>query len=283
MSKIEEVRIEELHPFEENPFKTCNETEQEELIQSIREFGIITPLIVRKIDDGYEIVSGHRRYETAKVIGLKTVPAYVKEFSKDEAMISFVDCNLSREKILPSEKAHGYKMKYEAMKRQGFRSDLTSSQLVTKSRSDEMLAENSPDTRMQIQRFIRLTNLEHPLLDMVDEGKIALTPAYHLSFLNEEEQQFLIEAIEVEDCTPSVAQALKMKRMSEEGTITEDSIFAIMSEQKANQKEMIKIPADKIRKYFKPDASTKKIEETIIKALEFYARHLQRKKNQEVR
>ncbi|MCM1364115.1 MAG: ParB/RepB/Spo0J family partition protein [Faecalibacterium sp.] len=182
MSEIKEIKISDLYPFAENPFKSCNKTEQEELTESVREFGIITPLIVRKIENGYEIISGHRRYEAAKMIGIETIPAYVKELSKDEATITFVDCNLSREKILPSEKAYGYKMKYDAMKRQGFRSDLTSSQVVTKSRSDEILAENSPDTRMQIQRFIRLTKLNKPLIDLVDEGRIALTPAYHLSF-----------------------------------------------------------------------------------------------------
>ena len=199
--KIEYLNLDLLHPFENNPFQSVDESEYDELRESIMEFGIITPLIVNKSDNGYEIISGHRRWQIAKELNLDVVPVYVRELSKEEAVINFVDCNLSREKILPSEKARAYKMKHDAIKKQGARTDLTSSQVGTKFRSDEKLAETMPDSRMQIQRYIRLNNLQPVLLDMVDEKRISFTPAVELSYLTEEEQCNLIETIESEDCS----------------------------------------------------------------------------------
>ena len=199
-----------LHPFENNPFQSVDEKEYDELRDSIQEFGIITPLIVNKTNGSYEIISGHRRWQIARELKLDVVPVYVRDFSKEEAVINFVDSNLCREKILPSEKARAYKMKHDAIKKQGARTDLTSSQVGTKFRSDEILAETMPDSRMQIQRYIRLNNLQQPLLDMVDEGRISFTPAVELSYLTEEEQRNLIETIESEDCTPSLSQAQRM-------------------------------------------------------------------------
>ncbi len=203
--KIEYLNLDLLHPFENNPFQSVDESEYDELRDSIMEFGIITPLIVNRLDNDYEIISGHRRWQIAKELNLDVVPVYVREFSKEEAVINFVDCNLSREKILPSEKARAYKMKHDGIKKQGARSGLTSSQVGTKFRSDEILAETMPDSRMQIQRYIRLNNLQQPLLDMVDEGRISFTPAVELSYLTEAEQCNLITTIESEDCTPSLS------------------------------------------------------------------------------
>ena len=214
--KIEYLNLDLLHPFENNPFQSVDESEYDELRDSIMEFGIITPLIVNKSDKGYEIISGHRRWQIAKELNLDVVPVYVRELSKEEAVINFVDCNLSREKILPSEKARAYKMKHDAIKKQGARTDLTSSQVGTKFRSDEKLAETMPDSRMQIQRYIRLNNLQQTLLDMVDEKRISFIPAVELSYLTEEEQHNLIETIESEDCTPSLSQAQRMHKLSDE-------------------------------------------------------------------
>ena len=270
-----------LHPFENNPFQSVDEIAYDELRDSIMEFGIITPLIVNKSDKGYEIISGHRRWQIAKELNLSSVPVYVREFSKEEAVINFVDCNLSREKILPSEKARAYKMKHDAIKKQGARTDLTSSQVGTKFRSDEKLAETMPDSRMQIQRYIRLNNLQKPLLDMVDEGRISFTPAVELSYLTEAEQLDLITTIESEDCTPSLSQAQRMHKLSDEKKLTMDAIFSIMQEQKANQKEYIRIPVETFRKYFKKNMPPKKMEEITEKALARYAAFLQKQKQWE--
>jgi ParB family chromosome partitioning protein len=266
-----------LHPFENNPFQSVDEKEYDELRDSIMEFGIITPLIVNKSDNGYEIISGHRRWQIAKELNLDVVPVYVREFSKEEAVINFVDCNLSREKILPSEKARAYKMKYDAIKKQGARTDLTSSQVGTKFRSDEKLAETMPDSRMQIQRYIRLNNLQQPLLDMVDEGRISFTPAVELSYLTEAEQCNLITTIESEDCTPSLSQACRFKKISFEQGLTPEVIAEIMSEEKANQREMFKVPMERIRKYI-PKGNAKQTEDFVLKACEHYYKVLQRKK-----
>ena len=279
--KIEYVNLDSLHPFENNPFQNVDENEYDELRDSIKEFGIITPLIVNKSENGYEIISGHRRWMIAKELNLDVVPVYVRELSKEEAVINFVDCNLSREKILPSEKARAYKMKYDAMKKQGSRSDLTSSQVGTKFRSDELLAETMPDSRMQIQRFIRLNNLLEPLLDLVDAGKISFTPAVELSYLTETEQLDLIETIESEDCTPSLSQAQRMHKLSEEKKLDMDTIFGIMQEQKANQKEYIKIPVEVFARYFKRRYTPKQIEQIIEKSLALYARQLEKNRSHE--
>ena len=279
--KIEYLNLDLLHPFENNPFQSVDESEYDELRDSVMEFGIITPLIVNKSDNGYEIISGHRRWQIAKELNLDVVPVYVREFSKEEAVINFVDCNLSRAKILPSEKARAYKMKHDAMKKQGARTDLTSSQVGTKFRSDEKLAETMPDSRMQIQRYIRLNNLQPTLLDMVDEKRISFIPAVELSYLTEEEQCNLIETIESEDCTPSLSQAQRMHKLSDEKKLTMDVIFEIMQEQKANQKEYVKIPVETFKKYFKKDMPPKKMEEITEKALARYAMVLQKQRQWE--
>ena len=279
--KIEYLNLDLLHPFENNPFQSVDESEYDELRDSVMEFGIITPLIVNKSDNGYEIISGHRRWQIAKELKLDVVPVYVREFSKEEAVINFVDCNLSRGKILPSEKARAYKMKHDAIKKQGARTDLTSSQVGTKFRSDEKLAETMPDSRMQIQRYIRLNNLQPALLDMVDEKRIAFIPAVELSYLTEEEQCNLIETIESEDCTPSLSQAQRMHKLSDEKKLTMDVIFEIMQEQKANQKEYVKIPVETFKKYFKKDMPPKKMEEITEKALARYAMVLQKQRQWE--
>ncbi len=279
--KIEYLNLDLLHPFENNPFQSVDESEYDELRDSVKEFGIITPLIVNKSDNGYEIISGHRRWQIAKELNLSVVPVYVREFSKEEAVINFVDCNLGREKILPSEKARAYKMKHDAMKKQGARTDLTSSQVGTKFRSDEKLAETMPDSRMQIQRYIRLNNLQPALLDMVDEKRISFIPAVELSYLTEEEQCNLIETIESEDCTPSLSQAQRMHKLSDEKKLTMDVIFEIMQEQKVNQKEYVKIPVETFKKYFKKDMPPKKMEEITEKALARYANFLQKQRQWE--
>lgn len=279
--KIEYLNPDSLHPFENNPFQSVDKNEYNELRDSIMEFGIITPLIVNKVDNGFEIISGHRRWQIAKELNFDVVPVYVKDFSKEEAVINFVDCNLSREKILPSEKARAYKMKHDAMKKQGARTDLTSSQLGTKFRSDEKLAETMPDSRMQIQRYIRLNNLQPILLDMVDEGRISFTPAVELSYLTKCEQGYLIETIESEDCTPSLSQAQRMHKLSDDKKLTMDTIFEIMGEQKANQKEYVKIPVEIFKKYFKKDMPPKKMKEITEKALARYAVFLQKQRQWE--
>ena len=258
--KIEYLNLELLHPFENNPFQSVDESEYDELRDSIMEFGIITPLIVNKSDNGYEIISGHRRWQIAKELNLDVVPVYVREFSKEEAVINFVDCNLSREKILPSEKARAYKMKHDAIKKQGARTDLTSSQVGTKFRSDEMLAETMPDSRMQIQRYIRLNNLQPALLDMVDEKRISFTPAVELSYLPIEEQKILLSVMESEMATPSTSQAQRIRQLSAEGHLTEDSVYAILSEEKPNQKEKYSFQRERLRRYIPDNLPEDKVE-----------------------
>ena len=282
--KIEYLNLDLLHPFENNPFQSVDESEYDELRDSVKEFGIITPLIVNKSENGYEIISGHRRWQIAKELKLDVVPVYVREFSKEEAVINFVDCNLSREKILPSEKARAYKMKHDAIKKQGARTDLTSSQVGTKFRSDEMLAVTMPDSRMQIQRYIRLNNLQPALLDMVDEKRISFTPAVELSYLTEEEQCNLIETIDSEDCTPSLSQAQRLKKLSQAGQLNADKIFAVMSEEKANQKERISFPFEDVRRLFPKSYTQKDVYNAILKLIgEDYQRRERARKNRDER
>ena len=237
---------------------------------------MLAPALVRpKADGGYEMVAGHRRKCAATLAGITEMPCIVRNLTDDEATIIMVDSNLQRETILPSEKAFAYKMKLEAMKRQGQRSDLTSTPLEPKlkgSRSNEELAASSPDSRSQIQRYIRLTELIPPVLDMVDSGKIAFRPAVELSYLSKEQQQSLYDTMECEDCTPSLAQAIKMKEFSRDGKLTEEVILSIMQEEKPNQREQFKMPKERISKYFAPGTPAQKIEDTIIKALELYRR-----------
>lgn len=276
---VKEIYVSDCVPFEDNPFKIQNNSEMEMLIDSVKENGILIPIVVRPKDGKYEILSGHRRIYACKVAGIETVPAIVRELTKDEAVIFMVDSNLQREGLLPSEKGFAYKMKLEAMKHQG----RTSAQVGQKLTSVQQIADNTSDSRTQIQRYIRLTNLEKSLLDMVDEGRIALTPAVELSYLLPEEQKDLIETIESEDCTPSLSQSVRMRKLSADGLLTMDKIFEIMTEVKGNQIEVLKIPTDRVRRYFKPDTTYKQMEDYIVKALEHYTRYLKRQRDRDSR
>lgn len=276
---VKEIYVSDCVPFEDNPFKIQNNSEMEMLIDSVKENGILIPIVVRPKDEKYEILSGHRRIYACKVAGIETVPAIVRELTKDEAVIFMVDSNLQREGLLPSEKGFAYKMKLEAMKHQG----RTSAQVGQKLTSVQQIADNTSDSRTQIQRYIRLTNLEKPMLDMVDEGRIALTPAVELSYLLPEEQKDLIETIESEDCTPSLSQSVRMRKLSADGLLTMDKIFEIMTEVKGNQIEVLKIPTDRVRRYFKPDTTYKQMEDYIVKALEHYKRYLKRQRDRDSR
>lgn len=266
------IAIEKLFPFEGHPFKVQDNEEMNALIESIQEQGILSPLIVRpkeNTEDKYEIVSGHRRFRAAVKAGIKEVPALIVPLDRDAAAIAVVDSNLHREHILPSEKAFAYKLKMEALSRQGKRSDLTSDQLGPKL-TVEKISEN--DSATQVKRYIRLTNLIPPILDMVDEKRIAFTPAVELSYLLPEEQTMLLSEMEYNDCTPNLSQAQRIKGLSMQGLFTKERLSIIMSEEKANQKERVKILADRIRKYFPKDYTTAQIEETIVKLCEAYHR-----------
>ena len=276
------LKTKDLYPFPDNPFHVVEDETLSELAESIKEFGIVTPIITRPKEDGngYEVIAGQRRVRASELAGINTVPAFVLPLDRDRAIITLVDSNLQRENILPSERAFAYKMKSEAMKRQGFRTDLTSSQVVTKLRTDDKVAQGFGVGRMTVQRFIRLTELIPPILQMVDEGKIALTPAVELSFLKKDEQENLFATMESEEATPSLSQAQRMKQISQSGRLDMDTIFAIMTEEKGNQKETLKINTSKLKKYFPKNTTPKQMEETIIKLLE---RELQRKRNRDSR
>ena len=276
------LKTKDLYPFPDNPFHVVEDETLSELAESIKEFGIVTPIITRPKEDGngYEVIAGQRRVRASELAGLNTVPAFVLPLDRDRAIITLVDSNLQRENILPSERAFAYKMKSEAMKRQGFRTDLTSSQVVTKLRTDDKVAQGFGVGRMTVQRFIRLTELIPPILRMVDEGKIALTPAVELSFLKKDEQENLFATMESEEATPSLSQAQRMKSLSQSGRLDMDTIFAIMTEEKGNQKETLKINTSKLKKYFPKNTTPKQMEETIIKLLE---RELQRKRGRDSR
>lgn len=272
------ISIEKLFPFEGHPFKVQDNEEMSALIESIQEQGILSPLIVRpkeNTEDEYEIVSGHRRFRAAVKAGIKEVPALIVPIDRNAAAVAVVDSNLHREHILPSEKAFAYKLKMEALSRQGKRTDLTSGQIVLKSddkRTTAQIGMDIGDSYKTVQRYIRLTNLIPSILDMVDDGRIAFTPAVELSYLLPEEQTMLLSEMEYNDCTPNLSQAQRIKEMSIQGLFTEERLSAIMSEEKANQKERVKIPADRIRKYFPKDYTTAQIEETIVKLCEAYHR-----------
>lgn len=276
------LKTKDLYPFPDNPFHVVEDETLSELAESIKEFGIVTPIITRPKEDGdgYEVIAGQRRVRASELAGINTVPAFVLPLDRDRAIITLVDSNLQRENILPSERAFAYKMKSEAMKRQGFRTDLTSSQVVTKLRTDDKVAQGFGVGRMTVQRFIRLTELIPPILQMVDEGKIALTPAVELSFLKKDEQENLFATMESEEATPSLSQAQRMKQLSQSGRLDMDTIFAIMTEEKGNQKETLKINTSKLKKYFPKDTTPKQMEETIIRLLE---RELQRKRSRDSR
>ena len=268
MNEIKNIQITDLISAPDNPFKVTLDTEMERLIESVAETGIIAPIIVRPAENGkYEIVSGHRRKYACEYLGIETVPTIVKDLDRNEAVIFLVDSNLQRENILPSEKAFAYKMKLEALKHQG-----KTSVQVEQKLSRTIVAESCGVSDAQIQRYIRLTNLIPSILDMVDEKRIAFTPAVELSYLLPEEQTMLLSEMEYNDCTPNLSQAQRIKDLSMQGLFTGERLSAIMSEEKANQKERVKIPADRIRKYFPKDYTTAQIEETIIKLCEAYHR-----------
>ena len=276
LEKVVTLNPADISDFPNHPFKVKQDEAMAEMVDSVKQYGVLVPALVRpKADGGYEMVAGHRRKCAATLAGITEMPCIVRNLTDDEATIIMVDSNLQRETILPSEKAFAYKMKLEAMKRQGQRSDLTSAPLEPKlkgSRSNEELAASSPDSRSQIQRFIRLTELIPPVLDMVDSGKIAFRPAVELSYLSKEQQQSLYDTMECEDCTPSLAQAIKLKEFSRDGKLTVEVILSIMQEEKPNQREQFKMPKERISKYFAPGTPAQKIEDTIIKALELYRR-----------
>ena len=276
------LKTKDLYPFPDNPFHVAEDETLSELAESIKEFGIVTPIITRPKEDGngYEVIAGQRRVRASELAGINTVPAFVLPLDRDRAIITLVDSNLQRENILPSERAFAYKMKSEAMKRQGFRTDLTSSQVVTKLRTDDKVAQGFGVGRMTVQRFIRLTELIPPILQMVDEGRIALTPAVEQSFLKKDEQENLFATMESEEATPSLSQAQRMKQLSQSGRLDMDTIFAIMTEKKGNQKETLKINTSKLKKYFPKNTTPKQMEETIIRLLE---RELQRKRSKDSR
>ena len=276
LEKVVTLNPADISDFPSHPFKVKQDEAMAEMVDSVKQYGVLVPALVRpKADGGYEMVAGHRRKCAATLAGITEMPCIVRNLTDDEATIIMVDSNLQRETILPSEKAFAYKMKLEAMKRQGERTDLTSSPLDKKFKgltSAQQVSQKSGDSQPQIYRFIRLTELIPPVLDMVDSGKIAFRPAVELSYLSKEQQQSLHDTMECEDCTPSLAQAVKMKEFSRDGKLTEEVILSIMQEEKPNQREQFKMPKERISKYFAPGTPAQKIEDTIIKALELYRR-----------
>lgn len=277
--KIILVPLKYVDDFPDHPFQVKDDESMQQLIHSIKMNGVLNPVIARKKENGnYELISGHRRKYACEVLGIELIPVIVRDMSRDEAVIEMVDANLQRESILPSEKAFAYKMKMDAMNRQGKRTDLTSTPLVSKLRTNEIVGQDSGESREQVRRYIRLTELIPELLELVDTGKIGFRSAVELSYLREEEQCDLFETIGSEDCTPSLAQAIRMKELSRNGKLDMDAIFSIMTEEKGNQKEKIKIPMERIERFFPRGTPPSKVEETIIKALEFY-----RKRQKELR
>lgn len=274
LEKVVTLNPAEISDFPNHPFKVKQDDDMAEMVESIKKYGVLVPALVRpKEDGGYEMVAGHRRKFAASLAGIAEIPCIVRSLTDDEATIVMVDSNLQREKILPSEKAFAYKMKLDAMKRQGERTDLTSSPLDNKLRgitSAQQVSQKSGDSQPQIYRYIRLTELIPSVLQMVDDGKIAFRPAVELSYLSKEQQKALYSTMECEDCTPSLAQAIKMKEFSKDGKLTDEVILSIMQEEKPNQKEQFKMPKERISKYFAPGTPPQKIEDTIIKALELY-------------
>lgn len=272
--KVEAIPLADLTPFRNHPFKVKEDEEMAQLMRSIADAGVLSPALARPLPDGgYELISGHRRLAACKALGMDAMPVIIRDLTDEEAVITMVDSNLQREHILPSEKAFAYKMKYDALKHQG-----TSSQLGTKLRTDELLAQYSSDSRNQIQRYIRLTHLIPDILKLVDEGKIALTPAVELSYLQLSEQEMLFSVMDSDEVTPSLSQARRLRRMSEAQTLTDDAVLQLLSEVKGNQVEYVKVPVDKLRSFFRPDTSVKQMTETLVKAMDFYNKHLARQR-----
>lgn len=276
--KVCTVPISLIDDFADHPFQVRDDEDMERLVQSIDNNGVLNPVILRKNGERYELIAGHRRKHACLRLGISGIPAIVRELSRDEAVVEMVDSNLQREHILPSEKAYAYKMKMDAMKRQGQRTDLTSRPMGEKLLSVEAVAESAEESARQIHRYIRLTELIPELLTMVDEEKIAFRPAVELSYLTRDEQTDLLETIESEEATPSLAQAIRMKNLSKVGKLDMDTIFAIMTEQKPNQKEKIKIPMERLEQFFPRGMPQKQIEDTIVKALTLYQKHLKKKR-----
>ena len=278
---IHEIPLAEIDDFPDHPFKVKLDEDMDQLVQSIKDRGIITPITLRPKDDGrYEIVSGHRRKKACELAGLTTVKAEIRELTRDEAIILMVESNLQRSTILPSEKAFSYKMRLEAIKRQGDRSDLTSRPVGEKLLSVNRVSNDATDSARQIHRYIRLTYLVTPLLDMVDEGKIAFRPAVELSYLTEDEQTDLVETISYEDATPSLAQAIKMRDFSKNGRLSADVILSIMCEKKPNQADKISFRTDRLKQYLPKNITPKQTEEYVLKALEHYQRYQERNNRQ---
>ena len=279
------IAIDKLHAFEKHPYKVHDNEEMEALAESIKEHGIVSPVIVRPLEnttDEYEIISGHRRVMASRKAGITEIPALIVSLDRDAAAIVLVDSNLHREHILPSEKAYAYKMKLDAMKHQGWRSDLTSNQLGGKLDTADLVGAETGDSKNQVRRYIRLTNLIPEILQYVDEGRISFTPAVELSYLNEQEQQDLLEQIEQSDCTPSLSQACRFKKISQGEGLTPEVIAEIMKEEKANQREMFKVPMERIRQYI-PNANAKQAEDFVLKACEHYRKFLIRQRNRDER
>ena len=269
--RVQEIPIAEIDGFPEHPFHVDMDDAMREMVESVKRFGVLSPAVARQKEDGrYELISGHRRKKACELAGMECMPVIVRNMDRDEAIIFMVDSNLQRERLLPSEKAFSYKMKLDAMKRQGARTDLTSVPMAQKLTSRELLAEKSGESQDQVRRYIRLTELTPDLLKMVDEGKIAFRPAVELSYLSKEEQTSLLMTMESEVCTPSLAQAIKIKKFSQEGRLNDDVILSILSEEKPNQKEVYKLPKERLDKYFPKGTPPEKIEEIIFKALELY-------------
>ena len=267
---VREIPLSEITDFPNHPFQVRMDEKMTEMTDSIRQYGVLVPAIVReKPEGGYEMVSGHRRKAACELAGTQSLPCIVRNLTDDEAILIMVDSNLQREQILPSEKAFAYKMKLEAMKRQGQRTDLTSVPLAQKLNSRAELGKTVGESQDQVRRFIRLTYLIPELLELVDNGKMALRPAVELSYLPEQEQRTLLETIECEECTPSFAQAMKLRKFSQEGKLNEDVILSIMQEEKPNQKEQFRMPKERISRFFAPGTPVQKMEDTIVKALEY--------------
>ena len=273
LERVKNIPLDELHPFKNHPFKVQNNEEMERMIESIRKVGTITPALARPLPDGgYELISGHRRLAACQVLGIETMPVIVREMSDDEAVIAMVDANLQRETILPSEKAFAYKMKLEAIKHQG----ITSRQVGEKLLSVTQVSKESDDSERQVQRYIRLTYLIPELLEMVDDGKIAFNPAVEISYLEQSEQRVLLNAMELNDCTPSHAQSIRLKKLSQEGVLQDQTIYDILAEQKPNQQEQYKFKREDIRKYFPKSYTDKQVCDTVIKLLEQWQRRRER-------
>ncbi len=284
LEKVIDIKLTDIDDFPDHPFKVKDDDEMDNMRQSVEENGILHPILVRPKSDGrYELISGHRRKRASQLANKETIPCIVRDLTDDEATIIMVDSNMQREEILPSEKAFAYKMKLEALNHQGKRVDLTLSQLGTKLRTDEKVGAEYGDSRNTVQRYIRLTELIPELLELVDNKQISLSPAVELSFLNDEQQYAVLDCIECNVATPSHAQAIKLKKMSQEGTLTEDDIDDILSQEKPNQIPKMKFNESRIRSVLPNNIEDKKIEDFVVKAIEFYGRHLQKQKSMDAR